>query len=83
MDPGKWDTTVLSGHPKSIRIPQVEGLSTGPPDLGHHNILIHETSTINSLTPSLIRLYILTFYEYDSEYFSFFKIVHYYGHMFS
>ena len=24
------------GHPKSIGIPQVDGLSTGPPNLGHH-----------------------------------------------
>ena len=37
MDPDKWDKNgVVSGHPKSIGIPQVNGLSTGPPDLGHH-----------------------------------------------
>ena len=28
--------SVLSGHPKSIGIPQVDGLSAGPPDLGCH-----------------------------------------------
>ena len=27
---------VISGYPKSIGIPQVDGLSTGPPDLGCH-----------------------------------------------
>ena len=30
--------SVVSGHPKSIRIPRVDGLSTGPPDLGHHTM---------------------------------------------
>ena len=29
---------VVSGKPKSTRIPQVDRLSTGPPDLGRHNI---------------------------------------------
>ena len=28
--------SVVLGHPKSIGIPHVDGLSTGPPDLGHH-----------------------------------------------
>ena len=28
--------SVVSGHPKFIRIPQVDGLSTGPFDLGCH-----------------------------------------------
>ena len=28
--------SVVSGHPKSIGIPRVDGLSTGPPDLGCH-----------------------------------------------
>ena len=27
---------MISGHPKSIRIPDVDGLLTGPPDLGRH-----------------------------------------------
>ena len=36
MDPDKWDTTMLTGNPKSTGIPQVDGLSTGPPDLGFH-----------------------------------------------
>ena len=27
---------VVSGHPKSIGIPRVDGLSMGPPDLGGH-----------------------------------------------
>ena len=29
---------VVSGNPKSIGIPQVEGLSTGPPNLGCHKV---------------------------------------------
>ena len=29
---------VVSGHPKSIGIPRVDGLSTGPPHLGCHII---------------------------------------------
>ena len=29
--------SVVSGHPKSTGILWVDGLSTGPPDLGHHN----------------------------------------------
>ena len=28
---------VVSGNPKSTGIPQVDGLSTGPPNLGCHN----------------------------------------------
>ena len=28
--------SVVLGHPKSTRIPQVDGLSTGPSDLGPH-----------------------------------------------
>ena len=28
--------SMVSGHPKSIGIPHVDGLSTGPPDLGRH-----------------------------------------------
>ena len=27
---------MISGHPKSIGIPRVDGLSTEPPNLGHH-----------------------------------------------
>ena len=34
MDPDKWDNSVVSGHPKSTRIPQVDWLSTGPPSFG-------------------------------------------------
>ena len=29
-------SNVVSGHLKSTRIPWVDGLSTGPPDLGRH-----------------------------------------------
>ena len=29
--------SVVSGHLKSTGILQVDGLSTGPPDLGRHN----------------------------------------------
>ena len=32
---------MVSSHPKSIGISQVDGLSTGPPDLGCH-ILVSE-----------------------------------------
>ena len=28
--------SMVSGHPKSIGIPQVDGLSTGPSNLGRH-----------------------------------------------
>ena len=31
--------SVVSGHPKFTRIPQVDGLSTGPPDLGRHSLV--------------------------------------------
>ena len=31
--------SVVSGHSKSIRIPQVDGLSMGPPDLGYHSMV--------------------------------------------
>ena len=34
--------SVISGHPKSTRIPWVDGLSTGPPDLGRHRLVIAE-----------------------------------------
>ena len=30
---------VVSGHPKSTEIPRVDGLSTGPSDLGCHNLV--------------------------------------------
>ena len=33
--------SVVSGHPKSTRIPLVDGLSTGPPDLGCHSMCHH------------------------------------------
>ena len=32
--------SVISGHPKSIRILRVDRLSTGPPDLGRHRLVI-------------------------------------------
>ena len=45
--------SVVSGHPKSMRIPWVDGLSTGPPDLGSHNrdwprkeILCHDRACV-------------------------------------
>ena len=31
--------SVVSGYPKSIKIPRVDGLSTGPPDLGRYNLV--------------------------------------------
>ena len=30
---------VVSSHPKSKGIPQVDGLATGPPDLGCHSLV--------------------------------------------
>ena len=39
MDPEKWDTIVWYQIPKSIGIPRVDGLSTGPPDLGGHSLV--------------------------------------------
>ena len=45
MDPDKWDTnSVVSGHLKSTGIPRVDGLSTGPPDLGCH--MMHHCMSI-------------------------------------
>ena len=35
---------MVSGHPKSTGILQIEGLSTGPPDLGCHDIDIDKKS---------------------------------------
>ena len=32
--------SVVSGHPKSTEIPRIEGLSTGPTDLGRHTTSI-------------------------------------------
>ena len=29
----------VSGHPKSTRILRVDGLSTGPPNLGRHSLV--------------------------------------------
>ena len=34
---------MVSGYPKSTGIPKVDGLSTGPPDLGRHTISVFET----------------------------------------
>ena len=36
--------SVVSGHPKSIGIPRVDGLSTGPPDLGCHKCPVEKFS---------------------------------------
>ena len=33
--------SVVSGYPKSIRIPRVKGLSTNPWVLGRHNVITH------------------------------------------
>ena len=37
---------MVSSHPKSIRILRVDGLSTGPPDLGRHNLILELRLTI-------------------------------------
>ena len=34
--------SVVSGHPKSTGIPRVNGLSTGPSDLGYHKSFEHK-----------------------------------------
>ena len=31
--------SMVSGHSKSTGIPKVDGLSTGPPDLGSHSLV--------------------------------------------
>ena len=36
---------VVSGNPKSIGIPQVDELSTGPSDLGCHSIVLEHRYT--------------------------------------
>ena len=38
--------SVVSGHPKSTGIPQVDGLSTGPLDLGRHCLVSEPGLTI-------------------------------------
>ena len=37
---------MVSGHPKSTGIPQVDGLSTGPPDSGCHSLVSELRLTI-------------------------------------
>ena len=32
--------SVVSGYPKSIGIPRVDGLSRGPPNFGGHNFFV-------------------------------------------
>ena len=44
---------VVSDHPKSIGIPLVDGLSTGPPDLGRHIPFLCRFQLLN-LLPSLL-----------------------------
>ena len=41
---------VVLGNPKSIGIPQVDELSTGPPDLGYHKITINFRKRNRSFT---------------------------------
>ena len=38
--------SVVSGHSKSIGIPRVDRLSTGPPDLGRHSLVSELRLTI-------------------------------------
>ena len=44
--------SVISSHSKSIGIPWVDELSTGPLDLGHHTYLVTRVGRVD-LTPSL------------------------------
>ena len=37
---------VVLGHPKSTRIPRLDELTTGPPDLGCHSVVSEVTYTI-------------------------------------
>ena len=37
---------VVSGHPKSTGIPWVDGLSTGPSNLGRHSLILELRLTI-------------------------------------
>ena len=39
---------MVSGHPKSIGIFRVDGLSTGPLDLGRHSMKIMRRVTMNN-----------------------------------
>ena len=41
--------SVVSGHPKSIGIPWVDGFSTGPPDLGCHRCNFLKKIKINGV----------------------------------
>ena len=51
---------VVSGNPKSTGIPQVDGLSTGPPDLGCHiNFLPHLDAVICSMPMIPVELTVL------------------------
>ena len=38
--------SVVAGHPKSTEIQWVDGLSTGPPDLGCHSMVSELSLTI-------------------------------------
>ena len=48
--------SVISGHPKSLGNPWVDGLSTGPPDLGRHicPLIVLLTITHHTSNPSTI-----------------------------
>ena len=42
--------SVISGQPKSTGIPRVDGLSTGPPDLGYYIYLFVTITMLHNLT---------------------------------
>ena len=44
--------SVVSGHPKSTGILRVDGLSTGPPDLGRHKVSIRNQYVLFCIVPS-------------------------------
>ena len=52
--------SVVSGHPKFTGIPQVDGLSTRPPDLGRHR-----SCRENFLIASYIEYHIQNLYNYE------------------
>ena len=47
--------SVVSGYPKSIGIPRVDGLSTRPWDLGRHTLSINATTLLLSTKAPLLR----------------------------
>ena len=58
--------SVVLGHPKSKGIPQVDGLSTGPPGFGHHSR--HVSVQYCNVPLGTYCVVSLSFYYYQSMY---------------